>query len=847
MAGHKDISAQVYENKLKGNPRSLVFSRLADSFRKRGDIQQAVDVCSLGLKNHPRSTTGRIILGRCYLEQEKFKEAIREFTQVIESDHRNQMALKMLADVYARQGLKEKAGDLYAYLRVMDPENRSIVSLCTNFLGTGKTNIHEILGLAASGTSSFSKMESNREAQQDILEDIDKTIPLRGVTDETLPQDAGPFAQTMQFDAEELKAAPPDQDFQVEEVISDIAQNVEDSVTGDDITSRMSLMFEEEEKTGDQNVPFKAPETMKQEAEARDQEVTEQMPLTALETPEGYNLSMGFGTEISGGDISSRIDQLFGDQQHDASPAAAMEYSQTFGFAPENSGRSEAPADRQSGAFDVLPDAAQEELAVVQDGPEATDISGEDVVNRMSQLFEPAAEAIDQPQSQLSHEPALPGEEDFDKTIRFDAVPGLMQENRIDENKNDVISGVSEEINASIEESSHSDGLDVEQAFNAASSITDEGAALVEDEAISGDDVAARLETIFDEQDLGEVPSNGTRDTGLDMLPEDSPADISDSMLMIREPRLLGTDESDQGPLSNVVEDDVPPSADQISVVDEPIDRYDNTLVPGSEQTIEATAIGDEEEKQIPPGGPLPVTEEPYSDIVTGEESPEMSGDDIVTRLTEIFPDNLLHEDTLSILESIPDDEKEDEEVNAGFYTMSGENAQTAQSEELLLERLDDVQIETASGPVAESKDDFAREISEGLRQDTPDENKTVLNAQDDSDRPYSIPDHVLTPTLADIYFQQGQPNLAVQIYSRLLERDPDNEKIARRLEEITKCISEGRAPAPPEEIPMDSAAKKVPTSDQKHSRKPRTNKAQQGHKPLEGVRIKKEIRNKRK
>jgi tetratricopeptide (TPR) repeat protein len=814
MAGQKDISAQVYENKLKGSPRSLVFSRLADSYRKRGDIQQAVDVCSLGLKNHPRSTTGHVILGRCYLEQEKFKEAIREFTQVIESDHRNQMALKMLADIYARQGLKEKAGDLYAYLRAMDPENRSIVSLCTNFSGTGKTNIHEILGLAVSGPSSFSKTESNREAQQDILEDIDKTISLRVVTDETLPQDAGPFAQTMQFDAEELKAAPQDQDFQVEEVIGDIAQNVEDSVTGDDITSRMSLMFEEEEKTGDQDVPFEAPETMKLEAKARDQEVTEQMPLTALETPEGYNLSMGLGTEISGGDISSRIDQLFGDQQQDASPAAALEYSQTFGFAPENSGRSEAPADRQSGAFDTLPDAAQEELAVVQDGPDATDISGEDVVNRMSQLFEPAAEAMDQPQSQLSHEPASLGEKDFDKTIRFDAVPGPMRENGIDENKNDVISGVSEEINSSIEESSHSDELAGEPAFDAASSITDEGAALVEEEAISGDDVAARLETIFDEQDLGEVPSN----------------------------------KSDQSPLSDVVDDDAPPSADQISVADEPIDRYDNTLVPGSEQTLEATAIGDEEEKQIPLGGPLPVTEEPYGDIVTGEESPEMSGDDIVNRLTEIFPDKLLQEDTLSILESIPDDEKEDEEVNAGFYTMSGENAQTtAQSEETLFERLDDVQIETASGPGAESKDAFAREISESQRQDAPDENKTVLNAPDDSDRLYSIPDHVLTPTLADIYFQQGQPNLAVQIYSRLLERDPDNEKIARRLEEIKSCISEGRAPAPPEEIPMDSAAKKVPESNPKPSRKPRANKAQRGHKPLEGVRIKKAIRNKRK
>ena len=249
MAGQKDVLAQVYENKLKGNPRSLVFSRLADSYRKSGDIQQAVEVCSLGLKNHPRSTTGRIILGRCYLEQEKFKEAIGEFIRVIEADHRNQMALKMLADVYARQGLKEKAGDVYSFLRAMDPENRSIVNLCANFIGTGQTDIFQILGLAPSGPPSISKTDGNQEVQRDIPEDFDKTMPLRMVTDETLPQDAGPFAKTMQFDAEELKAAPSDQEFQVEEVTSDIAQNLGDTVTGDDISSRMSMMFEDEEKT----------------------------------------------------------------------------------------------------------------------------------------------------------------------------------------------------------------------------------------------------------------------------------------------------------------------------------------------------------------------------------------------------------------------------------------------------------------------------------------------------------------------------------------------------------------------------------------------------------------------
>jgi Predicted N-acetylglucosaminyl transferase len=771
MAGQKDISVQEYENKLKGNPRSLVFSRLADSYRKRGDIQQAVDICSLGLKNHPRSTTGRIILGRCYLEQEKFKEAIREFTQVIESEHRNQMALKMLADVYARQGLKEKAGDLYAYLRAMDPENRSIANLCTNFTGTGQTSIYEILGLSHSGPSSVSATDGNQEIQQDILEDIDKTIPLRVVTDETLPQDSGPFAQTMQFDAEELKTAPTDQEFQVEEVISDIAQSVGDLVTGDDITSRMSMMFEEEGKTGDSDVAQEAPAATMEEAES-DKEVTEQMPLTALETSDSSDFSMVPGTEISGGDISSRIEQLFGEQPPEEAPVQKPEYSQIFDSTPENSERPGVPDQLQSGAVDTLPEAAQEELAVVGEGSEATEISGEDVVSRMSQLFEAPPDATEQDQSPPPQEPAT----------------------------------------------------------------------IIEEEAISGEDVAARLETIFDEQ-----PSNEPLDTGSDILSDDRPATgIAEGMSLDQGHPEPGPGEINQGVLSGALDDTVQPPAYEGPTVDEALDMYDTAVVPENERIPEEAPVV-EEEKQVPPETLLTETEETYNDTLTGEESPEMSGDDIVNRLAEIFPENLLQEDTLSIIESIPDDEKEDEEVNAGFYTMSGENAQTtAQSEETLLEKLDDVEIEVPQNSSAEVGDPFVEETTADHHQDTPDHKKTFPNVPDDSDRMYSIPDHVLTPTLADIYFQQGQPNLAVQIYARLLERDPDNEKIARRLDEIKKCISDGVVPVSLEEVRKPAAAgKAVLKSDAKPSRKPRANNAKTVRRPLEGVRIKKDIKNK--
>ena len=310
--------------------------------------------------------------------------------------------------------------------------------------------------------------------------------------------------------------------------------------------------------------------------------------------------------------------------------------------------------------------------------------------------------------------------------------------------------------------------------------------------------------------------------------------------VLVQGPLEIDSSEIDHGIVSDVVEDDMLPSTDEGPTIDEVVDKYNTSAAPDDGQTIEEVRSVDEE-KHISFEEPPPVAEETYSDTLTGEESPEMSGDDIVNRLTEIFPDNLLQEDTLSIIESIPDDEKADEEINAGFYSMSGENAQTtAQSEETLLEKLDDVEIEVPVSSSTENRDAFAQEIVEAPRQDARIENETFQKTQDGSDRLYSIPDHVLTPTLADIYFQQGQPNLAVQIYSRLLERDPDNEKIARRLDEIKKCILESRVPVPPA-----AAGKAVPKSESKPSRRPRTKKTKAGHKPLEGVHIKKDIKNK--
>jgi hypothetical protein len=107
--------------------------------------------------------------------------------------------------------------------------------------------------------------------------------------------------------------------------------------------------------------------------------------------------------------------------------------------------------------------------------------------------------------------------------------------------------------------------------------------------------------------------------------------------------------------------------------------------------------------------------------------------------------------------------------------------------------------------------------------------------AIDKKDKPYDIPDHVLTPTLADLYFQQGQAQLSLSMYERLLQKDGANQKF----KDIKKVIASGVAPAPLQ--PPAPLATAKPAKRPVESGKPRTRPASGDDKrPLAGVRIKK-------
>jgi tetratricopeptide (TPR) repeat protein len=826
----EDASVQYFESKLSQFPNSLVFSRLADGYRKNGEIQQAIGVCMQGLKSHPDYVTGRVILGRCYLEQEKHKEAIAEFIKVIELDRRNQMAAKMIADIYCRQGMKEKAGDLYAFLLSMDPDNPTLIKLTATFKGTGDTNIQRVLGIAAPASGMGGAVTENMPAE--TVDETARTIemdfstrppstPLRETADLN-----DMLVKTQEFNVNELGSAASGMG---EEIVADDAEKEDGAVTGDDISSRMSIMF------GDDTAP---------RAAATEPEILDHIEIGPENVPDLSGVTFDTGAVrdsgiVSGTDISSRIEQLFGIDEEASSPAVEADYTQMYDInetikpLPEVSLFS-APTK------EYRPDELRSE--------EKADLSGEDVESRLNEMFDEPSK-ID-----LLDENAIAGD-------RLSAVTPVQEKD--DGRETDV------------QTSETAEGLiDItEEVDSGAETITQEISAGQGD--ISGDDVALRLDTIFnagmEAEEPGEVAVVGAQHDEMDVLQSGG--------IPVQEEDLMDLEEDTKPPIdigdsSIVVGGDEVPGDESDTIIDT------NLSVPladtdAPEEQTASRAVATDDLPHPDEEGPAPV----------------MSGEDVVGRLNELFNDNLMMEGDLKSAEQIPDGDKEGDkegdDLNQGFYTMSGGNAQTAESGDILLSDLDKtdpparesdmldlvrkpgektvlvdedaandaVFSEGETGPKAPSLPPYSvterrhGEDANGMaRFNLPPPASEDSSGEENDARldhgltqSYVIPDHVLTPTLADIYYQQGQPQLALQIYRRLLEADPDNERISLRMGEIEASL-ESQETSETVIIDKKSGVFATPVLSPEEEKKQRNSVEP---KPLAGIKIKKKFKNK--
>lgn len=111
------------------DPKSRAFAQLADAYRKEGFLDEAIEICLQGLKDHPTYVSARVVLGRAYLEKGELDRAEGEFLKVIELDSENLLAHRLLGEIYLQQGRQAEARKCYDEVLRLNPFDREVKEL----------------------------------------------------------------------------------------------------------------------------------------------------------------------------------------------------------------------------------------------------------------------------------------------------------------------------------------------------------------------------------------------------------------------------------------------------------------------------------------------------------------------------------------------------------------------------------------------------------------------------------------------------------------------------------------------------------------------------------------------
>ncbi|MBN2201697.1 tetratricopeptide repeat protein [bacterium] len=117
----KDELLDYLESRLRDNPKSLLFARLADEYLKRGNSDDALVLCTEGVKHHPYYTTGYFVLARAHVLRKEYDKAEAALKKVLSHDQQYLSAQKLLGDILVKTGWEAAASEHYASVIDSDP------------------------------------------------------------------------------------------------------------------------------------------------------------------------------------------------------------------------------------------------------------------------------------------------------------------------------------------------------------------------------------------------------------------------------------------------------------------------------------------------------------------------------------------------------------------------------------------------------------------------------------------------------------------------------------------------------------------------------------------------------
>lgn len=116
---------QRLENRLRRNPRSLMFARLADAYLRMGRVEDAKRLCEEGVREHPYYVTGHVMLGKCHLARGEHDAAEKQFKRALLLDPKYLAAHKYYGDLMKEIGWIKTFEMSYRKILQIDPLDQS--------------------------------------------------------------------------------------------------------------------------------------------------------------------------------------------------------------------------------------------------------------------------------------------------------------------------------------------------------------------------------------------------------------------------------------------------------------------------------------------------------------------------------------------------------------------------------------------------------------------------------------------------------------------------------------------------------------------------------------------------
>lgn len=111
------------------DPKSKIFAPLAESYRKIGLVDEAIEICKEGLLANPDFVGGKVALARAYFDKKSFVQVRELLAPLIDRIPDNLLAQRLYADSCLDLGFIKDALQSYKMLLYFNPNDKEVAGI----------------------------------------------------------------------------------------------------------------------------------------------------------------------------------------------------------------------------------------------------------------------------------------------------------------------------------------------------------------------------------------------------------------------------------------------------------------------------------------------------------------------------------------------------------------------------------------------------------------------------------------------------------------------------------------------------------------------------------------------